>query len=39
MNVNYGYINNWIIERNIMLKPSFTSQLRTYAELFKKNMN
>lgn len=37
MQVNYKYINTWLSERNIALEPSFTEQLREYAELFKKN--
>lgn len=38
MNIDYGYINNWLSERNITLQPSFTEQLKNSAVLFGKNI-
>lgn len=38
MYVNYGYINEWLGERKIMLELCFSKLFRNYAEIYKKNM-
>lgn len=37
MNINYAYIKKWLTKNNIILKPSFTEEIRKYADLYIKN--
>lgn len=38
MNIDYGYINSWLSERNITIQPYFTDQLKNYAGILGKNI-
>lgn len=35
---NQKYINEWLSERSLELNESFSSQLKTYADLYGKNI-
>lgn len=39
MNIDYRYINKWLKERDITLKPGFSELLKSYASLYEKNMS
>ena len=39
MNIDYKYINNWLTERAVTLKPGFSELLKAYASIYEKNIN